>query len=29
MFIKDTVTYKAVADVFGHNYVEPEIAIKN
>ena len=23
------VTYKAVADVFGHEYVTPEIAIKN
>ena len=28
MFIKVNVTYKAVADVFGHNYVAPEEAIK-
>ena len=26
---KGDVTYKAVADVFGHNYVSPEEAIKN
>ena len=26
---KGDVTYKAVADVFGHNYVDPEEAIKN
>ena len=26
---KGHVTYKAVADVFGHQYVEPEVAIKN
>jgi alanine dehydrogenase len=26
---KGEVTYKAVADVFGHNYVSPEEAIKN
>ena len=26
---KGEVTYKAVADVFGHNYVSPDEAIKN
>ena len=26
---KGQVTYKAVADVFGHNYISPDIAIKN
>ena len=26
---KGDVTYKAVADVFGHKYVAPEEAIKN
>ena len=26
---KGQVTYKAVADVFGHNYLEPEKAILN
>ena len=26
---KGHVTYKAVADVFGHQYVEPGVAIKN
>jgi len=26
---KGMVTYKAVADVFGHNFVDPEEAIKN
>ena len=26
---KGQVTYKAVADVFGHNYISPEEAIKN
>ena len=26
---KGTVTYKAVADVFGHNFVDPGEAIKN
>jgi hypothetical protein len=29
MFTKVMVTYKAVADVFGHEYVAPEIAVKN
>jgi alanine dehydrogenase len=28
MFTKGHVTYKAVADVFGHDYVAPEEAIK-
>jgi hypothetical protein len=27
MFTKGHVTYKAVADVFGHDYVAPEEAI--